>query len=228
MPEILFGPHTKEEQTKSLADFLPNGKVFGGKLQDGTTLNRLLLGLGVEIFRAENKMNELGVEHDIAETTLLIEEWESALGIPDDCFDQDGTLEERRNQVITKLTALGISTREGFEALAAQFGFVVRVGSGAEFGIFPLPFPFIFFKYPIDARFTMVVDFDKDQFPNVFALDFPIEFSSSIVNVVICLFEKLKPANVCLLFRFLPDIGNLTWNDINLIWENVFDKWEDI
>lgn len=226
MPEILFGPHTQEEQTKSLADFLPNGKVFGGKLHEGTTLNRLLIGLGVEIFRAENKMNELGVEHDIAETTLLIEEWESALGIPDECFDTDGTLDERRNQVITKLTALGISTREGFEALAAQFGFTVEVSSGAEWGIFPLRFPAIFFKYPTDARFTMVVDFGEELFPNVFALDFPIVFGSQITNVVICLFEKLKPANVCTLYRFLPDIGNITWNNTTSTWESTFCVWD--
>ena len=76
--------HTQEEQATSLAQYLHNGKIFQLKNVAGSLLRKLLLGWSVELQRTEQKIKETSLNHDIFETTLLIEEWERALGIPDD------------------------------------------------------------------------------------------------------------------------------------------------
>jgi len=40
----------------------------------------------------------------------FLDEWERALGIPDDCFDLANTDDERRINILTKLAALGVQT----------------------------------------------------------------------------------------------------------------------
>jgi len=230
MTDKLFGPHTEEEQGQSLANYLPNGRIFAAKNQEGTTLKNLIFGLGIELFRAEGKQNEIICEHFPEDTELLLAEWESALGIPDDCIPIAETAAERRENIITKLTALGVATKEGFEALALELGFSVRVDGGGRWGIFPMEFPAMLFNNPSDARFTMVVDFLVPLDLNVFDFTFPVVFGDNVNNVIICLFERLRPANADLVFRFnLPETGALggTWVLNNTNWDSEIQLWEN-
>jgi len=230
MADKLFGPHTEEEQAQSFANYLPNGKIFKAKNQEGTTLKNLIAGLGIELFRAEGKQNEMICEHFPADTELLLSEWESALGIPDDCFPIAETSQERRDNIVTKLTALGVATKEGFEALALELGFVVRVDGGGRWGVFPMEFPALLFNNPSDARFTMVVDFLTPIDLNVFDFVFPVVFGNEVNNVIICLFEKLAPANADVIFRFnLPETGAQggTWVLNNTNWNSEIELWEN-
>ena len=230
MTDKLFGPHTKEEQAQSLANYLPNGKVFKAKNQKGTTLKNLIFGLGIELFRNENKQNEIICEHFPEDTELLLSEWESALGIPDECFPIAETAQERRDNIVTKLTALGVATKEGFEALALELGFEVRVDGGGRWGVFPMEFPAILFNNPSDARFTMVVDFLTPIDLNVFNFTFPVVFGDNVNNVIICLFKKLAPANADVKFRFnLPETGGTggSWLLNSNLWEDESTKWEN-
>jgi uncharacterized protein YmfQ (DUF2313 family) len=198
----IFPEKTQEERTKTLADYLPNGEIFRAKTEDSTVLKRMLLGLAKEVARADTKMNEISCEQDIETTTLLIDEWESALGIPDGCFNGDGDLDERREHVLIKLS-LAISTRESFIALAAEFGYTVEIIGGAYHGAFPMVFPIMFFPTGKHARFTMIVDLDEDLNPSLFTLTFPFTFGPRQSNIIECLFTKLRPANVELMFRYI-------------------------
>lgn len=198
----IFSSKTTEQRAKTLADYLPNGELFRAKNEEDSSLRNLLLGLAIEIGRTEEKMNEITREYDPRFTQLLIEEWESALGIPDDCFPGNGTLEERRDHVVIKL-GLAVSTEESFEALAAEFGYTVDVVGGAYHGAFPMVFPIVFFPSGKDARFTLIVDLDEDLNPSLFDLTFPFTFGPKQSNIIECLFKKLKPANVDLLFRYI-------------------------
>ena len=197
---MIFTPLEAERQGALLSAHFPTGRVWDAKDQTGTNFFNLLLGFGAEIFRLETAIEALSNELDINQTEQLITEWEKSVGIPDSCFSIGNTLEERRDQVLSKIAGLGVQTKGDFEQLALSFGTTVVVTAGADLMIFPLGFPIIFAPTPKDVRFTMVVDFEKEPF--VFPLDFPIQFVNAINGLIQCIFSKLRPATVQLIFRY--------------------------
>lgn len=196
----LISQHSTSKHADSLADYLPSGRLFESARITNTNFRNLLLGLAGELFTAEGHLKTISNEYDINTTSLLIEEWEGALGIPDSCFSGTGGLIERRRDVLVKLASLGVQTAEDFVALAALFGVVVTVNPGIDFAIFPLEFPWLFFSSEKEARFTIIVDFTVQE-ANKFPLIFPFVFGSDTIGIMECLFNKLKPANCNIIFR---------------------------
>lgn len=197
----LITQHSKEKHADSLADYLPGGKLFEAARITDSNFRKLLLGLAGELFTAEGYLKTVSNEYDINTTTLLIDEWEGALGIPDTCFSGDGSLDDRRRDVLVKLASLGVQTPEDFEALGDIFGVSVEVNPGIEFAsVFPMVFPFIFFDTVKQARFTIIVDFTVEA-ASRFPLTFPFTFGSAGINTLECLFNRLKPANCDIIFR---------------------------
>ena len=130
------------KETQTLANFLRSDKMFRQKNIKDSKLRKMLTGLALEFERVDGKFNDILEGYDVSKSSALLEEWESAMGIPDSCFFTEGvSVEQRMKNVITKLTALGVSTKEGFEALALTFGLTVEVWPGADVFTFPLPFP---------------------------------------------------------------------------------------
>lgn len=199
---VLFDRHDVSLQADSIANFLPPGLMFTGGKVEGTNLRKLLIGLGEELFRSEDLLKQYTEEYLPDCTVLFLDEWESALGIPDDCFLGTGTNDERRRDILTKLASLGIQTAQDFVDLAAIFGITVEVKGGVEVGnVFPFIFPMlIFFNNAKEARFTIVVTFIVEA-ANKFPLEFPIPFGDSLIALLECLFNKLKPANCDMIFR---------------------------
>ncbi len=197
----LFKLITAIDQTNSLAHFLPLGKSYDSKNETVAVLRKFLEGLSGELKRVHDGMNDLSEDYDINSSTELITNWESAVGIPDDCFPGTGTIEERRTHVLIKLAKMNVQTAEEFIAVIELLGFTVSLAPGVDVGVFPLPFPlFTFFLDSQQARFTLVVDLDTNN--AVFPLPFPIEFASSVNTIVTCILNTIKPANVILLLRF--------------------------
>ena len=214
-----------DRQTEILANYLPDGRAFGGKRIAGSVSRLLLEGLAQERLRSSNLVTEFRDEILPDETTLFIEEWESAVGIPDDCFlTTTGTIVERRRNVLAKLVSLGVQTAADFVALAALFGITAVVKGGSVHGVFPYEFPMIFFPDARTAFHTIIVNFTgsfSNVFPytfpitfpdidlvepplNTFPYTFPITFQSQELALVECLFRKVKPAHVDVLFVNLP------------------------
>lgn len=198
----LFEEHTKEEHAQSLANYLPNGFAWMSKNIPTSNLRKFLTGLGCELQRVEQKMNEIAYEHDINTTTLYIEEWESALGIPDDCIPVANTIEERRANLLLKLFLPSVHTSADYEALAAILGITAVVNGGAEFGVFPMTFPIILFPDAKTARFTIVIDFYGVSEDATFPMTFPFVFGNTEISILRCLYEKIKPANCQIIYRY--------------------------
>ena len=198
---VLFDRHSIDQQADSIADFLPPGIMFAGGKVTGTNLRSLLRGLGTELFRSEDLLKQYTEEYLPDCTVAFLDEWESAVGIPDDCFSGTGTNDERRRDVLAKLASLGIQTAQDFEDLAEIFGIDVDVQGGVEVGnVFPFTFPvLIFFNSAKEARFTIVVTF-LEEAANSFTLQFPISFGDDLIGLLECLFTKLKPANCDIIF----------------------------
>jgi uncharacterized protein YmfQ (DUF2313 family) len=196
----LFKDKTSEDQANSLAQFLPEGKAFDSKYETAAVLRKLLEGVSDELKRVYDGMNDLSEDYDINSCTELITNWESAVGIPDDCFPGTGDIAERRTHVLIKLAKMNVQTADEFIEVIELLGFTVTLTPGADIGLFPLGFPIEFFKDPQQARFTLVVDLDANN--AVFPLPFPVQFASSVNNIVICVLNVIKPANVELQLRF--------------------------
>ncbi len=195
----LFTLHTRDEHTKVLADYLPGGVVFGGKTDETTTLYKLLLGLAEQSRLIEENLELTFEEFDITTTTDFLEQWESALGIPDDCFPGTGDIETRRLHVNTKFLADQVVTDDDFVAVAAAFGIDITVTNGLDaLDDFPYTFPMTFPDVQT-ARFTMIVEFTVTEALR-FPLVFPITFGEDIIEILKCLFRNLAPANVDVVF----------------------------
>lgn len=185
--------------TQTMADYLPSDPLFLGKNED-SNIRALLAAFSQELTRAEAKVQELADEEYPADTSNLIQQWERFVGIPDACFTIEGqTLEFRRMQVVAKLALMNATTTDDFVALADFFGILVEITSEVEiFEVFPYVFPFVFPSTIKEGKFTMVVTFPEIPPPSdVFPLLFPFTFSEgSIADFIICMFERIKPANV--------------------------------
>ncbi len=240
-----FTPLPQAQQGEKLSQHFPVGKAWEAALDDQTNLGKLLMGLGAELYRVELAIELLSNDFEIQQTSLLIREWEISVGIPDDCFDISGDIQERRDSILTKIRDAGVRTVDDFVDVAALFGVVVRIEPGVLHGLFPLLFPIAFYDSAKTARFTMIVD--QPGVREVFPILFPIPFSAGISGIVECLFLKLRPANVQIIFLygridengdfifdFLPDRidGLVLWLDAadpNTITESggSISQWDD-
>lgn len=192
--------HTKEQHAKSLADYLPGGPLFAAKNMQGANFHNLIRGLACELQNAEAFLKVAQDEFIPDQTVVFIDEWESAVGIPDCCFSGTGDIVIRRRDVLIKLASLGIQTNQDFVDLAALFGIVVTIITGTTSGLFPMVFPIVFYDSPQAARFTIVVTFTVPE-SNRFPLVFPFTFGDDSILILECLFTKLKPANCDIVFN---------------------------
>lgn len=212
---ILFSDYTLEQQAQALANFLPNGELFLAKNVNDSIYRMFLRGLAHVGMDAQSYLRLFDREVDITRTVELLEEWEATVGIPDDCFDTNTTIEIRRQQVLIKLAALGVQTEQDFKDLALLFGIVIEIDSGIKFNTFTLTLPVIFFETAKAARFTMVVTYFVQQ-TSRFPYTFDFVFGDGTIPIIECLFRKLVPANVDLFFLQdleETDITTRSWSD---------------
>ncbi len=197
MASTKFTVHTQEEQADSIAIKLPDGLLYMGKFISNTTIRKWLLGIGFELIRLEEGLNYADGEFNLLCTNDLIGEFENDYAINDSCFQSQNKndLEQRVQNILTLISANGVSTNQELEDLAAVLGMDVTViSSNFNPSIFPLTFPFIFGNDPFDDRFTFYVIFNEVT-DEGFPYTFPITFQDALNNILKCFFELLKPAN---------------------------------
>lgn len=201
----VFEEHTLEENRQMTADYFLDGALMIAKNQPDTTTYKLLLGLSEEFRVLEEQINATANEGFVQEfTESTLERWESDLGIPDGVFDVTGDLEERRTNIIIKLVSLGVQTAEDFENLGNLLGYDnIDVKAGADVMVFPLLFPFMFSPSGKSAKHTIIVDLPTTLNNVVFPMTFPTEFSSNPFGKLENLFNKLKPSNCQVIFRYV-------------------------
>lgn len=188
----LFERRDLTQYTESLARYLPHGKLFAVKSAQNSNFRKLLRGLAHELFEANGLLRQYNQEIIPDQTERFIEEWESALGLPDECVDISGSLEDRRNNILAKLASLGVQTIADFENMAAVFGFDVTVVAGADSGLS--------FGSDQEMRHTIVVNASPAE---TFTYTFPIPFGDARLVFLECMFNRLKPANAQVLFELI-------------------------
>lgn len=197
-----FNIETIQTHTQNTASYLPNCDLFVGKNYQDSNLYKLLKGLSKSFKDIDDlftkDFNNLNILYCDNEEFLSL--WESNVGIPDNIFKKTTELsfEERRNQVLTKLRSLGVLTIEDMKALAILLGLNVTIQKGVN-AIYP-PYTPPFIPLSEDGiRFVLMIkstDFDISAYPPYTPPFIPKGTNDLLIN----LFEAVKPANVKLIF----------------------------
>ena len=192
---------TQPQQADILAQYLRDDNLHEAKNRDDSTLRKILLGLASEWLNFRNKINEVVNEYNPQKTTALIQEWEEFVGIPDDCIPVALTIEQRRLNVLLKLAGINVTTEKQFKNVASILGYNIEVSNGVSTSTFPLTLPFLLIS-EASAPFTIVITLPSSIKPSGFPLTFPFTLTSQQPAILDCLFNKLKPANTQLFFRY--------------------------
>jgi uncharacterized protein YmfQ (DUF2313 family) len=193
---------TQDEQTNILAQYLRNDILHAIKNLEGSNLRKLLQGLAEGFRDFNNTLNVLVREGDLTQANALIEEWELAFGIPDDCLNPSGTIEDRRKNLLIKLAGLQGDLIDQFNYVLDLLGYngSVTVSTAFDEVTYPLTYPFVYFNEE-ELGFTIVVYLPPELAPSSYPLTYPIQYNS-IIEQLQCIFRKLAPANVALFFKF--------------------------
>lgn len=109
-----------DDYTGMLAGLLPRGAAW--PTGEGSVWRRFLAALARECARVDQSGHLLMREANPQTTALLLPEWETEVGLPDQCSQDDETVAERRAAVVHKLARRGGATPEYFEELALVYG----------------------------------------------------------------------------------------------------------
>jgi uncharacterized protein YmfQ (DUF2313 family) len=186
-----------------ISQYLRNDKLHINKNNPQSNWFKLLQGLGFEFLLFDDKIKYVKSQYDIYNTIDLIEEWEKMVGIPNSCVPIARTLEERRNNVLSKFITQECTTKSQFELIAKTLGFDINVMAGADLTRFPLKFPIMFASSEV-SPFLIIVNL-SDKYKKTFPFDFPVPFQASAPDILSCFFERLKPAHTKIIYRYVQN-----------------------
>ena len=189
---------TDDENVKSFADMLPQNKLlWTAKSNPESNLYKLYKAYSQELARFQALQAELANTYIPNSTTSIIENWEQFLGIPDDCFDNDGSDDIRRRNILIKLAYMNIQTESDVIALGAILGLVVEIIPASTGQGFPYIFPFQFYNpYITTINISGTVQ-------SLFPYTFPLVFGEGdSIPLFQCLMNKQKPAHIELQYTF--------------------------
>lgn len=192
---------TQAQQTEILAQYLRDDELHEAKNREDSVLRKILFGLASEWLNFRNTINEVSNEYNPQKTAQLIEDWEQFVGIPDSCIPVASTIEQRRLNILLKLAGINATTEEQFKKVALILGYNIQVSNAVATSTFPLTLPFLLVE-EASAPFTIVITLSTASQPQGFTLTLPFTLSLPQPTILNCLFNKLKPANTQLFFRY--------------------------
>lgn len=110
---------------RQLLALLPVGKTW--PRDEDSEISKLMHAGGNELARVHNRFDKLRDEADPRSTLELLPEWEQFAGLPDECSRMGETLQQRRDNLVSKLTGLQGQSIPFFYALAAKLRATVSI-----------------------------------------------------------------------------------------------------
>ena len=199
---MIIKNRTQTEQARILANYLRDDKLHDNKNKEDSNFYKILIGLAEGWLDFRNNANAIVDNYNINNSLLLIEEWEQAVGIPDNIFDISSDIETRKRNILLKISGSKAETSLKFENIGKILGFDIKCETGYQYCRFPLRFPIIFTTAEA-MSFLIVITINKKYQPETFPFTFPIEFKSDIAIILKLFLDKIKPANTKLIFRYV-------------------------
>ena len=195
---------TSADFTRIMLALMPRGRIWP-KDADATQA-ATAQGITGAYVQQTARANNLLVDAFPGSTTELLPEWESTLGLPDPCMGDNPTLQQRRAQVVARLTTNGGQNAAFYIAYAAALGFQITVTNYAPFRAGQskagqqLGTTDWFFTWSINAPQNTVTHFAAGQS----TAGEPLATWGN--EVLECEMENLKPAHTILQFRYLEGV----------------------
>jgi uncharacterized protein YmfQ (DUF2313 family) len=188
---------------RQLQRLFPVGKIWNR--DDGSVLTEFLHGQAEELARIDGRAVDLLKERDTRTTLELLTDHEIDLGLPDECSEENETIEARRRAVHGKFIALGQQTPAYFIQLAAAYGYTITIteytpcwcgvaSAGEPCGG---PETIFYWKVTIEYAGTSVIYFTSGSS----AAGDLLSFVSGTVGLI-CILNRYKPAHTTLLFEY--------------------------
>lgn len=184
-----------------LADHMPQGEAWEAKFVDGTNLRGLVIGTASPFNTLQATIEQLCNEFNINITNLLIDEWETSVGLPDDCTGALTDIDERRAAVIQRLQKKPIVNLAEMQAFVDGFitGLNLTLIPGREYFGLPYGLPQALLGN-VNPRFILVAEIDSGAASLAYGL--PQQLIRGIDQTLIrCLLERVIPANVVLVIK---------------------------
>jgi len=114
-----------KQYVRLLTKFLPRGRLWQPEAQP--TFKKFLQSSAQEPCRIDDRIKQLLLEVDPRTTDEALDQWETHVGLPDECTPSVQSPNERRTQVVQKFTNLGGLSKTFYEFIAAQLGFPTTI-----------------------------------------------------------------------------------------------------
>jgi len=169
---------------------LPRGRIWHRGW--GTLQAQYLLTLMPTWVRLHERANDLLVDEFPCTTDELLPEWEATLGLPDPCTGPLDTIEARQAAVCTKFVARGGSSVAYFLRLAEAAGITITIEELA---------PFRTDRNRVGDRIW------NEDAAWWWVVTFPPGTDPADAQVIICMFENIKPAHTQIIWIYSPGVG---------------------
>ncbi|EDQ9400006.1 DUF2313 domain-containing protein [Salmonella enterica] len=118
--------YSQNDYATALGALLPTGRAWPRASQ--TVQSAVLRALGNSLQRSDNEVVNLITGAFPATATVMLSEWESSLGLPDDCaIGESGGVSDRQRAVVAKLISTGGLNRDYYIRVAAALGYTITI-----------------------------------------------------------------------------------------------------
>ncbi len=126
--------HSEKDYSDQLRRLMPQGRAWTFH-PEGVML-RLLRGLAGVLARVEARAHDVTDKEQFpSKTEELLSDWETELGLPDECGTAAETFEQRRYDVVAKYNETGGQSRAYFVALGRWLGLELTVDECKPFRV---------------------------------------------------------------------------------------------
>lgn len=180
-----------------LLKLFPKGRAW--RIEIDTITAKLLSAVAVELKRVDTAVSKIYLEADPRTAEDTLSDWEKEYGLPDECSVLAGSIEQRRANLISKITATGGQSEAYFKSITGTtFDFPITYQSATT-----LPMTIggsvrgMAFKHIWYADITSA---EYEWFEAGDPVDTPINVHRETANLQ-CLIEKYKPAHTYVIYK---------------------------
>lgn len=193
----------------------PLGSAWLAFRLPGKRANRMVSAFALAFEDAWSALCNLATELNPYSTTQLLPEWERAVSLPDPCLPSATTIEQRRAQVVFRLTKKRWVTAQDWKDLALLFGLTIRITPGwlvQKPCLYGFQYPKRYDLYPRLGRFRVYIDvmgvdfggYDYGDRGNGAGYPVPYGLGDAGLTAFQCLIDRVKPANVVVIWNSNP------------------------